>query len=171
MADTLTTDLYVKGWLGAESMGIPAGTIKNPAVAPDAGIDADKLENRHVAAYRQDDGSDVVAAIVPIHINRGTTGTLKAVEVACVDAPEGGDKAFTVDVKKANQAAPTPATVLDAVVTVDSTVADCQVKAAIITDSDLADGDVLLVVVAVSGSTGNQGQGLVVTLTIDQTPT
>ncbi|MHC4715904.1 MAG: hypothetical protein ACYS5V_02965, partial [Planctomycetota bacterium] len=92
------------------------------------------------------------------------------IEVSCLDANDGaGDKAFTVDLKKANQGTPTPATVLSAVINfTNGTYSDCEVVAGTISSASLADGDTLVVAVAVSGSTGNQGQGLCVTVNLDE---
>ena len=112
----------------------------------------------------------MVAAIVPIHTVRGATATILAIEVACVDSPSGGDKAFTVDLKKADQDVPTPATVLSGVINYSSTQADCEVETGTISSSSLVAGDSLLAVIAVSGSTGVQGQGLIVTVWVDETP-
>ena len=147
---------------------VPAGSFGNDDIEDATGIDSDKLEHRHGLNYKQDDGSDVVAAIVPIYLVKGATATIKSIQVASVDAPEGGDKAFTVDLKKANEGTPTPASVLSSVITIDSTVSDCEVKAGTISSASLVAGDTLLAVIAVSGSTGNQGQGVIVTVTIDE---
>jgi len=164
-------DLYVSGTVTPKLFTPPDGSIDNDAIASGDPIDADKLSNRHAQSYFQADGSDVAAAIVPIAVIRGTTGTLKSIEVSCVDAPSGGDKAFTVDLLVADETTPTPASVLSAPVSYSSTQSDCEVEAGTITSADLEVGDTLLVQVAVSGSTGTQGQGLVVTVTWDETPT
>lgn len=145
---------------------LPAGCVKADHVETAAGIEASKLEHQHAIEYSQADGSDVVAAIVPVHIVRGSTAEIIDIEVACVDAPSGGDKAFTVDLKKANEGTPAPASVLTGVISYSSTQSDCEVEAGVISSEDLADGDTLLVVVAVSGSTGVQGQGLIVTVNV-----
>ena len=96
----------------------------------------------------------------------GRLPTVVAVDVVCVDAPSGGDKAFTVDVLKANEGTPTPATILSGTVSYSSTQSDCDVEPGTISSASLADGDTLLVQVALSGSTSTQGQGLVVTITL-----
>ncbi len=145
---------------------LPAGCVKAEHVETAAGIEASKLEHQHAIEYNQPDGSDVVAAIVPVHIVRGSTAEIIDIEVVCIDAPSGGDLAFTVDLKKANAGSPAPATVLSSVISYSSTQSDCEVEAGVVADADLADGDTLLVVVAVSGSTGVQGQGLIVTVNV-----
>ncbi len=159
-------DLLVQGTLSATTFSPPAASIGNAAIKSDAAIDASKLEHQHSLTYRQDDGSDIVAAIVPIHTVRGVSGVIIDVEVTCIDAPDGGDKAFSVDLKKCSQASPSPASVLSAVVDFTASEADCEVVTGTVTTTALLDGDTLVVVVAVSGSSGNQGQGLLVTATI-----
>ena len=163
-------DLHITGSMTASEVRLPAGTVTDEAVAAGTGIDATKLEHQFPVRYQQADGSDVADAIVPIHTVNGTTATIVNVDVACIDAPDGGDKAFTVDLKKCNAGTPTPATVLDSVVTISSADADCEVNEATISSASLAAGDTLVVAVATSGSTGNQGQGLIVTVTLREDP-
>lgn len=151
---------------------IPPASIVNSHVAAGAGFEASKLQHQHVLTYKQDDGSDIVAAIVPIYIMRGLTGIAIECEVVCIDAPEGGDKHFTVDLQKANEGSPAPTTILDAILDSDTYGAgaaeavDCEVGTAIIDTPALVAEDTLLIAVAVAGATGNQGQGLIVTVTI-----
>lgn len=155
-----------------DSFSVPAGVLTNAMMQESMGFSASKQEHQYPLNYKQDDGSDIVAAIAPIYIVRGATAEIIECEVVCVDAPEGGDKKFTVDLKKCNEGSPTPATVLDAVLDSDTygagvvEASDCEVGTAIIDSADLVVGDTLVVVVAVAGSTGNQGQGLIVTVTI-----
>jgi len=156
--------------LSCTTFSPPAGCITNASVLPAAGIAATKLQRRISAPYSQADGSDIAAAIVPVHVVRGATATVVGVDVACVDAPSGGDKAFSVDVQKADEGTPTPATVLTGTIAYSATQSDCEVESGTISASPaaLVTGDTVLVVVAVSGSTGTQGQGLIVTVTIDE---
>jgi hypothetical protein len=171
MVTTLDSDTHCKYNLSAKTLTIPDGTIVDAAVSAAAAIAATKMQHQHALNYSQADGSAVAAAIVPIHIVRGSTATIVDIEVSCVDAPSGGDLAFSVDLKKANEGTPTPATVLSAPIAYSSTQSDCEVETGTISSASLVDGDTLLVVVAVSGSTGTQGQGLVVTVTLREDPT
>jgi len=161
-------DLHVRGRVTSETMTIPASTITDAMVASNAAIAATKQEHRFVINYSQADGSDVVAAIVPVYVVHGTTATLISVEVVCIDAPEGGDKTFTVDLKKCNVGSPAPATVLTGVIAYAAATPDCTIKAGTFSSTSLANDDTLVVAIAVSGSTGNQGQGLIVTVTLDE---
>lgn len=166
MAFRIEEDGYFAGAVRFKEIAVQAGAFDDDDIAASADIAATKLEHQHALNYSQADGSDVVAAIVPIHIVRGTAGTIVAFEVVCVDAPSGGDKTFTVDLLIADAGTPSPASVLTGAVTYPNGTADCTVRTGTISSATLADGDTLLVQVAVSGSTGNQGQGLIVTTTI-----
>lgn len=165
-------DFHVTGGLTCGSMNIPSGTVNNDDVAPGAGIEATKLQQQYAIHYEQADGADVESEIKAIHIVYGATATIVAVKVACLDAPSGsgGDKKFTVDLKKVNAASPSPATVLTSVVTIDNTVADCEVESGVINAASLVVGDTLIIDVAASGSSGDQGQGLVVTVILKEDP-
>jgi len=145
---------------------IPPSCVSDANVAGDAAIAATKIEQQYPIRYTQDDGTDVAAAIVPVYTVRGVSATIVEVDVVCIDAPEGGDKEFTVDVGKCNAGSPAPATILTGVVEYDVDTPDCTVLEGTIDTAALAAGDTLVVTVAVSGSSGNQGQGLVVTVTI-----
>jgi hypothetical protein len=160
-------DLDIQGNLSASSMSIPAGTVTNSDIASVAGIEATKLEHRYAIQYQQADGSDVATATVPVHIVRGATATIQDVEVVCVDAPEGGDKTFTVDVHYGN-ASSALATVLSAPISYGTANPDLTVVGGTLATSALTAGDTLVVIVTASGSSGNQGQGLIVNIALSE---
>ena len=139
---------------------------KNMASFAGAAIVATTMQHQHAINYHQADGSAVVAAIVPVHVVRGVAGTIVAIQISCVDAPSGGNLAFSVDLKKANVGSPAPATVLNAVIDYSATQTDAEVEVGTIDTAAVAAGDTLFAVVAVSGATGTQGQGLAVTVTL-----
>ena len=72
---------------------------------------------------------------------------------------------ITVDIKLGSQGVAF-ATILSGVVTIDNTKANRQVVDGTISTLTAVAGDTLEVVVAASGSTGSQGQGLSVTVTV-----
>lgn len=162
----LEGDIFFAGTITPKAINLPDAAVDNAAVKSMAGIDADKLQHQHVLIYRQDDGSDVVAAIVPLWTVRGAGATVVAIDVTCLDAPSGGDKALSVDLKKCNQASPAPATILSAPVSYSNTQTDCEVEEGTVSSAALLDGDTLVLDLAVSGSTGFQGQGVQVTVTV-----
>jgi hypothetical protein len=149
---------------------IPAGInypkeqLDDAAVKPGANVQATKLLHRFTLGHHQKGGTAVVAETAGLHVFR-TAGTIEAVEVVPLAAPTGGTLAFTVDVKKGNQSTGF-ASILSAPVTIDNTKADREVIPGTVTTSAAADGDTLEVVVAVTGSTGTQGQGFVLTVTV-----
>ena len=159
-------DMFVAGTLAARQMTIPDGSVTDDAVAASAGIAATKLEHQHALVYRQADGTDVVSETMPLWTCRGSSATAVAIEAVCLTAPAGGDKQVTVDLKKCNQASPTPASILASTITIDSTKSDAEVITGTIDTADLSDGDTLVIEVTASGSTGTQAQGLVVTVTV-----
>lgn len=135
---------------------------------PNAGLSALQAVHQFPVHYSQAGGANVASESRPVHICK-EAATVAAIEVATVTAPTGGDKQFTVDVQKGNQAS-TFATILSSVVTIDSSKSDRQVVVATLASSALADGDTLRVVVTASGSTGSQAQGLIVTITLRENP-
>jgi len=163
---TMPGDLVVSGTLTPGGFNPPAVSIGNAAIKAAAGIEATKLEHQYSLNYRQDDGAAVVAAIVPLTTIRGVAAEVVDIEVVCIDAPSGGDLTFTVDLGKSNAAIPAPATILTTPRTYPNATPDATVLVGSIDTAALAAGDTLVLTVAVSGSTGTQGQGLVVTVTV-----
>jgi hypothetical protein len=174
MANRLEGDTHAAGHLSCVTLGIPAGTVVDAAVNGSAAIQITKLQYQQYAIhYGQADGTDIVDAIMPIHTVRGATAVIMAVEVACLDAPSVGGavpKHFHVDLKKYTVAVPAGVSVLAAPVDYVSGTADCTVLAGTVALSALVDGDTLGVEVDAVGADGTQGQGLIVTVTIRETP-
>jgi hypothetical protein len=148
--------------------------LVNANVAANAAVATSKLVNRVLAKHSVGDGTTVAVTAgdgVPIYACNKTNGaTIKSIEVVCPDAPSGGDLTFTVDLLKANTGAGA-ATVLSSVVTYPNGTADYTQRPGSISSASLADGDTLLIQIAVSGSTGIQGQGLLVNVEIDEAGT
>jgi hypothetical protein len=163
--DYVDGDQRVKGQLNCGTLAMQTASINDAMVTANAAVDAAKLKHQHAVKYSQDAGADVVTKTQDVHIVRGATGKAIGVNVAASTAPTGGDKKFTVDVQKGNQATGF-ATILTAVVTIDNTVANRQVvSGGLVASPTLAVGDTLRVIVTASGTTGSQGQGLNVTVT------
>jgi len=146
---------------------MPAAVFGDTQMNPGDPLDTDKTVHRHVIHYSQADGTDVAAAIVPIH-TAAVAGVVSAVQVVCLDCPQGGDKHFTADLKLCNAGTPAPASILTAPVDCAAATPDATVIEGVVDEEAVAAGDTLVVVIAVAGSTGNQGQGLVVTVTVDE---
>lgn len=151
--------------------GLPV-CIVNSMVNAAAAIASSKLVNRICPTYQVADGTNVAATGgdgVPVYICTKVGGaTLKGVHVICPDAPSGGDLKFTVDIKKAS-AGVAPATMLTAPIDYANGTVDYTVKSDVAPAvTAIANGDTILVIVTVSGTTGAQGQGLCVWLDIDE---
>lgn len=165
----INNDLHVNGTLSAKRANLPASSIGDSEIEQNAGIKATKLIHQHALNHQQADGADVVSETVPLHIFR-SAAEIVAVEVVAINAPDGGgDKQFTVDVQAGNQSTAFT-TILSAVITVDDNISDREVVAGTVTTTTAADGDSLQVVVTASGSSGNQAQGLLVTVWIREEP-
>jgi len=120
-----------------------------------------KLVHRYALNHGQADGSDVASETKLLHIARGD-GELLGFEVRPTTAPTGGDKQYTVDIQKDADADGSWSSLLDAVITVDSSSVDDTLQAAtLVADPSFEDGDALRIVITASGSTGSQGQGFV----------
>lgn len=159
-------NLQVEESVYCQAIAPSTACITNAMVSAGTPIAAAKLKHEIVVTYYQADGTDVAAtSFIPLVTINGIGCELISADVVCVDAPEGGDKKFTVDVLKCNQGSPTPASMLYEPIDYDNTKADAEVATGIIPTADVAANDTVGVQVAVSGSTGNQGQGFVLTLT------
>lgn len=164
------TDLYVAGDIRCISMTVPANTITDAMINASAEIAASKQVHYHPLHFSVCDGADVASTTgdgISIHTVKGATATVKAVQVICNDAPSGGDKAFTVDVKKAGSGV-SPTSILTGTIAVANGSTDYAVASGTIASPALTVGQTLLVVVAVSGSTGTQGQGLSVNVWLEE---
>ena len=160
--------MHCTGAITAKTLTPNDGTITNAKVAADAGIEATKLIHQHSIRYNQASGSDVASATEVVHIFRSTS-TIVSVDVIPDTAPTGGDKEYTVDVKKSTGAGAW-ASILTGVITVDSGSTDRTVQAGVLSDSDAIDNDALQIVIAASGSTGSQGQGVCVVINTREQP-
>lgn len=161
-------DVSIQGSLTSRSFNPPAGCIDNDAIEAGAGIESSKLEHRHVIRYDQITGTAVTAETRGVHIVRGATGTLISMEAAIVGAiATGGDRTVTVDLRKSTGGAAF-ATVCSSTIGFTSADTIRVPEAAVFSSTSLVDGDILQIVVTVAGAAGNQAQGLVVTLNLDE---
>lgn len=166
MASRLEGDYRVTGDLTAKTITLPSGTVTNAGVGASAGLEASKLQHQRAIAYSQADGADVVSEERAFHIVRGVNASALELEVVVKTPPTGGDKQFTIDLLKSNQASPSLVSILSSVITIDTTIAAFEVKSATIAAAALADGDTLTLKVVASGTTGSQGQGVNVTFNL-----
>lgn len=164
--DIINNDLHVAGSLSARSFTPPAGSVANASIEAAAGIVATKLEHQHAIHYAQVPGSAIVAATQDVHIVRGATGDVVALEAALTGAlADHVSRTVTVDLHKSTGGG-SFATVLTSTIGFTSSSTLRTAVAAVVNSAGLVDGDILRIVVTVAGGSGNQAQGLQVTLTI-----
>lgn len=149
---------------------MPDNTVTNAKVSTSAAIAASKLVHRFPLKYHQKNGTDVASETMLLHIMRAA-GEVVSIEARCTTAPTGGDKAFTIDVLKAADGSSSWTSLLSSVITMNSSDANDTLNVGTLIGSPtLADGNAIRVVIATSGSTGSQGQGLVVTINVNENP-
>lgn len=130
-----------------------------------------KTRHRVMITYQQALGSDVVSQSMKVY-TAPYDGTLTRVIVTPDTGPAGGgDKKFTVDVQKVTPGG-AYATVLTGVVDIGNGHANNTPEEGGISGSadDYTANDSFKVIIAASGSTGTQAQGLNVTLVFDEDP-
>jgi hypothetical protein len=134
---------------------------------------ADSVVHEQILRYEQVSGT-AVAAESRVIGSLFADATAVEVSVACETKPDGtgGDpREFTVDVLKGNQSSAFASILPSAMpVTVDSTIANRQVQFVTPTTTTGARGDQIKITVAVSGTTGAQGQGLSVSVKYRENP-
>lgn len=149
---------------------VPAGSVANLHIEDAAGIDDAKLDHRMTFFHQQAPGAAVVAATQGLYIVRAA-GTVLAVQAAVIGAlADDASRHVTIDLKKSTGGG-TFATVLSAAIDLTSSSTARTVYSATIASPTLAAGDILELVVAVSGGVGNQAQGLVVQVTVREEAT
>lgn len=154
----------------AGAVYLPQNAVTGGMISADAAnrIPASKVVHRPDCNYSQANGADVASATVVVRVCRGT-GQVNQVAVRPTTVPAGGNKQYTVDVQKAADGSGSWTSLLSAPVTVDTTaVANTRKTGTLVASPTVADGDALRVVVTASGSTGTQGQGLVVTIGMEE---
>lgn len=150
---------------------LPNGTVTNAMVASGAAIDASKVVHQFpVSRQLYSPTTTIAAATELLHIVRGATGTVVEVEAAVVTKATGTDRTVNVDIKKSTGGGAF-ATILTGTILFDDDSTNLTAVAGTISSASLVAGDLLQAVVTVAGSDANQALGLVVTLTIYETPT
>jgi hypothetical protein len=150
------------------SLSLTTPSITAAMIAPAAGVQANKLQQQREYSHRQATGTAIVAMTEDIAVVGGA-GTVVGVTVMESTAPTG-DHVTTVDVQKSTGGGAF-ATILTGTISYSVSQANLAVVAGtLLSVPALLAGDVLRVIVTVSGSTSSQGQGLVVTVTTNEAP-
>ena len=147
-----------------DTVTMPSGAVGNAEIEAGAAIAATKLQHQFPLVHTQKTGTDVTAQTDIVHVARGA-GTLVSVEAVVDTVPTGTgvDLKVTIDVKKSTGGGAFTS-LLSAAFDIDDGYTDKVLVAGTVGGSNTyADGDLLEVIVAVSGSVGSQAQGLCVT--------
>lgn len=136
-------------------LSLPAGGITDAMVANFAGIGGDKQQ--HVYRKTHGQSGTVASVTIPIHGVFGVTGLLKALKAGLI-TPCAGAATVTIDLKKNGSS------VLSSPITLNSASAARTLYAATISNTALAAGDFLELVVTATAGGGTVGQGLLVDL-------
>ncbi len=164
--DLINNDLHVNGTLSCKSFNPPAGAIGDAAIRAAAGIDATKLEHQFDLDFSQSPSAEVIAETRDLRIIHGSSSEVVAVKAAITGAvATGADRSVTIDLQKGNVATGF-ASILTSTLQFVSTDALRAVKQAAIANPNLAVGDILRLVVTVSGTAGSQAKGLIVSVTL-----
>jgi hypothetical protein len=149
---------------------IPNSSIKNQMIV--GPIDASKV-TRHESVNVQLFGptTTVTALTQDIHIVRGATGTLLAIQAAiCGTIATGADRTVTVDLQKSTGAG-AYATVLSSTVGFTNVSVLRTAVSGVLSGTSVIVADILRLIVTVAGAAGAQALGLVVTVTMEETET
>lgn len=166
---TFNEPVHVYATLSAETVILPAATVRNAAVASGDPIDSSKLKHRHFFKVEQVAGTDVTSQTKDIHIMRAA-GTLRNIKTTLTDQVATSTRQAAIDLHRSTGGAAF-ATMLSA--TVDWAAADTTlrtVKSGTLASSALVADDILRVVVTASGGAGDWPRGLIVEVEIEEEP-
>ena len=160
-------------FVGTVTMGavtLPDSAVTNAKVAAGAAIDASKVNHQFTVNVELcAPNAAITAKSTLLHIVRGATGVVVAAEAIITTVASGGDRTVTVDIQKATGGGAF-ATICSATIDITNGTTVRVPVSATINDDDLEDGDSLQAVVTVAGVAGAQAQGLLLSLTLQETP-
>jgi len=155
-------DTHVAGALTCESFTCPSGDLDGVVAEVAAGIKATKLEHQHRAVYAQESETTASDEIRVVHVVWGATGTVIAFEAGCVTDCDGSST-ITVDLLLNG------VSILTSKITLAAGDGNRVVVAGTLSDTALADGDVLEVAIdAVASGTDALGLGVFCSLTLHE---
>lgn len=150
-------DLYVNGVLSSREAVFPAGSITNPAIAAGAAISASKIEHQHCVTLADDDGTAVADRTAKVHTVYGATGDLVSFEVCATGKATGTDK-VEIDLTVNG------ASILTAVVELNTAHANNEIRTGTIDTAALADGDMIRIDFNATAGDGTLPTGVSATL-------
>jgi len=143
--------------------------VTNQLEIPPGAIAAEASVGRYTVHHSEPAGTAVTSKSTIFH-HFAEAGKVREVNLQLHTAPDGGDRQYTVEVKKGSAGA--PSTILTGAITADNADTDYAVLVGTLTSSPVAcaAGDFLMIEVTASGSSGTQGQGFCLSVVIDQDP-
>lgn len=143
----------------------PNAGLTNDDIAPQAGIQASKLERYPAATEELFAAATTVVALASrmLATIRGATGTVIGFESAIVTKATGADRTIAVDLQKSTGGGAF-ASICSVTCNFTNSSANLTPVAAVLSSTTLVDGDILRAVVTVAGSAGAQALGLHCTL-------
>jgi hypothetical protein len=157
----IQNDLHVTGALTCGSFSVPAGTLTNAGVNASAAIATTKMVHRYMKTYAQESATAATDEKRVVHTVYGATGTILAFECGAVVACVG---AATLDF----DCLVNGASILTAVVRVDSGDAAYAILAGTIDTAALEDGDVIEIHIDQTTGGGTDGKGAFATVIFDE---
>lgn len=153
-------DTYIVGNLAAKTMSIPAGAVTDATIPPGAGIDQAKLEHQHRIPFHQPNTA-ATSETRAVYECYGATGSIIAFRAGSIAAAVG-DSTVTVDLRKNG------ATILTAVITLDSANVARVAEIGTLAVTSLVAGDVLEIVTVATIGTGTLPTGVFASVTITE---
>lgn len=152
----------------AGEMEVATGSVEDNSVKSNADIATTKLQHRNSFVYNQPPGTDIVSETELFRIAK-STGEIVSVKIRPAAVPATGDKQYTVDIQKAANGSDVWVSQLTSVLTISSVDAAHTIQEGIlIATPSYVENEVFRIVITASGSTGTQGQGLLVEVIFDE---
>lgn len=164
MQSVLNSNLYVNGILSAAAMSVPPASVGNASVVANANIEATKVQHQHQRIVATPPGSAVTSSTTLIHHSFGA-GIVVELDAILTTAPTTTNT-VTIDLQRANEGSPFT-TMLTAPLVLNNGTIPRRSYSPTLLASALAPGDILQVVVTV---TGTSAQGLLVSTVIRENP-
>lgn len=161
-----TENIDVRANFYADTITARAGTFSDTWLNTSDRVIASNLTHQFPIRHSQKNGTAVVAESMPI-FRAVANCVINSFGVFNTAKPTGGDLTFTVDLQKSTGGGAF-ASILTGVITRSSADANLEFEAGTLSSTTLVAGDALLVVIAVAGSTGTQGQGILCEAIIEQ---
>lgn len=172
IAGSFSGDLAVNGTVICTGFNGPAGFLTDAMIQAGAGVQATKLIHQYTKQYCQESATTVVSEARVVHIVYGNVGGMSqnANASTVVDFRAGCVVAclttatITVDLLKNG------ASILSAPISLDHTVAAYAKVAGVVSNTVLANGDVLEVKIVATAGGGTLGKGVFAEVTMRENP-